>query len=239
MNDTIRRQIVSAIVTALGSVRTSAGYATDIGATVYRARTAVDPDAAPFCNVFAGRDESSLTPYGMARNVMPVTVEAVSVFSDDDPAAAEDDLLGDIIEGMTGAVWTLAYNTGSSEIEVGDTITGATGKATAYVAGVTIASGAWADGDAAGTLTLRRMVKDFAAGEVLKIGTAVAAKADGAANGQHAVDRVTGGLAASIVYIDGGPANRANQDDALTGVSAVFEVTYETVAGNPYGQTAV
>lgn len=239
MTDTIRRQIVSAIVTALGAVRTSAGYATEIGATVYRARTAVDPDAAPFCNVFAGRDASSLTPYGMARHVMPVTVEAVSAFADDDPAAAEDDLLGDLVEGMTASVWTLDYDTGSAEIEVGDTITGATSKATAYVAGVTVTSGAWAGGDATGTLTLRRLVKDFTAGEALKLGAVAAAKADGTTSGQHAVDRVAGGLATSIVYTEGGPANQTNLDDALTGVSAVFEVTYETVAGNPCGQTAV
>jgi hypothetical protein len=239
MTDTIRRQIVSAIVSALGAVRASAGYATEIGATVYRARTAVDPDAAPFCNVFVGRDESSLTQYGMSRNVMPVTIEAVSAFSGDDPAAAEDDLLGDLIEGMTGAVWTLAYNTGSSEIKIGDTITGAISKATAYVAGVTIASGAWDGDDAAGTLILRRMINDFVSGEELKIGTVAAAKAVGTTSGQHAVDRVTGGLAASIVYINGGPTSLTNLDDTLTGVSAVFEVIYETVAGNPYGQTAV
>jgi hypothetical protein len=83
------------------------------------------------------------------------------------------------------------------------------------------------------------MINDFVSGEELKIGTVAAAKAVGTTSGQHAVDRVTGGLAASIVYINGGPTSLTNLDDTLTGVSAVFEVIYETVAGNPYGQTAV
>lgn len=237
MADTIREQIVSAIATALGAVRTAAGYVTEAGATVYRARTAVDPDDAPFINVFAGREEAHLDPYGMSRQVMPVTVEAVIAFSGDTPEADEHALLGDILEAMAGTVWTLGYDTGTAAIAAGDTITGATSGATAYVAGVTVSSGSWAGGDAAGTLTLRRMVKAFADGEGLKKGGAVAAKADGAAAGQHAVDRVCGGLAASIVYTGGGPVSRANLDDALTGVSAEFAVTYETVAGDPYGQS--
>lgn len=50
---------------------------------------------------------------------------------------------------------TLAYTSGGTyEIEAGDTITGATSLATARVVAITLSTGTWAGGDAAGTMTL-------------------------------------------------------------------------------------
>jgi hypothetical protein len=237
MTDTIRERIITAIVTGLSAVRTAAGYATDIGAAVYRARTALDPDDAPLCNVFAGRDQATQDRYGRTRITLPVTVEAAAAFADDAPYTVEERLLGDLIEGMTATTWTLAFAAGSREIEVGDTVTGATSKATAYVAGVAVSTGSWAGGDAAGTLTLRRLTGAFAA-ESLKVGALVHAATSGAVTGQSAAARMTAGLAEAITYTEGGAVSRANLDATLTGVSAEFGVVYSTVAGNPYGQTA-
>jgi len=60
---------------------------------------------------------------------------------------------------------------GTSRISEGDIVTGATGGATATVASVELTSGAWADGDAAGTLTIYAQAGAFQA-ENLNLGTA-------------------------------------------------------------------
>lgn len=50
---------------------------------------------------------------------------------------------------------TLAFTSGGTyEVEAGDTITGATSGSTARVVSITLSSGTWAGGDAAGTFTL-------------------------------------------------------------------------------------
>ena len=237
MTDTIRERIVSAIVTGLAAVRTTAGYNTEIGAAVYRARSAMDPDDAPLTNVFAGRETAIADRYGRTRITLPVTVEAAATFTGDAHYTTEELLLGDLIEAMTATVWTLAFNSGTVAIAVGDTVTGATSTATGYVAGVTVSTGSWAGGDAAGTLTLRRATGTFAA-ESLKVSGAVRAATSGSISGQAAPARMTAGLADAITYTEGGAAGRANLDAKLTGVSAEFSVIYSTVAGNPYGQTA-
>lgn len=57
------------------------------------------------------------------------------------------------------AIWaarTLAYTSGgTTEVAVGDTITGATGGATAIVDSIILSSGTWVGGNAAGTLNIR------------------------------------------------------------------------------------
>jgi len=58
---------------------------------------------------------------------------------------------------------------GTYEISVGDTITGATGGATAKVTGVNLESGTWAGGDAAGTLEIDTISGTFQA-ENLNVG---------------------------------------------------------------------
>jgi hypothetical protein len=66
---------------------------------------------------------------------------------------------GKFVSPMTfpkrGHLRTLAYTSGGThEVLVGDTLTGATSGATARVVSLTLTSGTWAEGDAAGTLTL-------------------------------------------------------------------------------------
>lgn len=50
---------------------------------------------------------------------------------------------------------TLAFNTGTVEIVAGETITGGVSGATGVVTGVTLTSGTWGGGTAAGTMTIR------------------------------------------------------------------------------------
>lgn len=64
----------------------------------------------------------------------------------------------------------IAYTSGGTyQVAVGDTITGATSGVTAKVTGVTITSGSWAGGDAAGTLNLSGQSGNFSA-ENLNVG---------------------------------------------------------------------
>ncbi len=67
---------------------------------------------------------------------------------------------------------TLAFTDGgTTEIEAGDTITGLTGSATAVVWKVTVTSGTWAGGDAAGTLHLRDQTGTFESENIGNDGT--------------------------------------------------------------------
>ena len=79
-----------------------------------------------------------------------------------------------ILDGMNEVPTTqkaLDFNGGGTyEIRPGDVVTGATSGATARVVSVTLDSGAWADGDAAGTLILDDQVGTFE-GENLDVGT--------------------------------------------------------------------
>ena len=75
---------------------------------------------------------------------------------------------GDTVTGIGSEIHRyverdLAYTSGgTTEIVAGDTIVGATSAATAVVISVTLASGTWAAGTAAGTLRVKSQVGNFA-----------------------------------------------------------------------------
>ncbi|HEB83732.1 MAG TPA: hypothetical protein ENI92_01890 [Bacteroidetes bacterium] len=234
MADTIREQIITAVIAALAAIRTTGGYASDCGATVYRARTAVDPDAAPFVNVFPQRETAEGDQYDQTRHVMPVKIEAAAAFAGDTAGQTAEALLGDVIECCCGDTFALSYTAGATRIQVGDTITGATSGASAYVAGVALASGSWAGGDAAGTLSLRRVAGVWQSGEDIQVSGDVCAATASTAGRTSAESRVTGDLAESIRYTGGGQAEFSHLDARLTGIQADFEVIYYTRAGNPF-----
>jgi len=64
----------------------------------------------------------------------------------------------------------LYFDTGSGEITVGQTVTGGTGGATGVVAEISLDSGTWADGDAAGVMWITGQTGAFQEGEDLKVG---------------------------------------------------------------------
>lgn len=76
---------------------------------------------------------------------------------------------------------TLAFTTGTAIINDGDTVTGATSGATGVVARVSVQSGTWSSGDAAGILVLSSTTGTFSAGEFLKVGGVNKATGSGAA----------------------------------------------------------
>ncbi len=84
-----------------------------------------------------------------------------------------------VIHKATGSGWTavdtgreLDFTSGSTEIEAGDTITGATSAATATVGKVVVTSGTWGAGDAAGYLVLTAQTGTFTA-ENLDVGASL------------------------------------------------------------------
>ena len=236
--NTIREQIIAAVVTKLADIRTAKGYNTNIGQYVQRVLKEVDPDNLPGTTVWP-QPETSTRQYGQSIIVMPINLNGIAAFGSVNASVEAEKILGDLIELMTAIEWTLAFTSGGTYvIAVGDTITGATSGATASVGVVTVSSGSWAGGDAAGNLTLRRLTGTFQA-ENLNVGanSNVATIAAGP-TGQDAPTVVTGGLADDIEYAAGGPESYPEAGDLTVGVPALFHIKYKTNAGDPYAQSA-
>ena len=235
--DSIREQIISAMVTKLADIRTANGYNTDCGANVKRAYKDFDPDDLPAISVWPKPDINDDPKYGGRFTVMPVQIELLKAHGDADPSVISEQMLADVIECILGVQWSVAFTFGGTyEIEVGDTITGATSGATAYVAGVSVSGGSWAGGDAAGTLTLRRLIGSFGA-ENLNVGAETNVATIGAApTGTSPIASTTGGLAEGIIYEGGGSNEYPTGEQAHTGVTVPFNVKYRTIAGDPYHQ---
>jgi len=229
---TIREQIIASISTRLAEIRTANGYRTECGASVHLARAKIDPAECPAA-VLWPRTEEVERSYGGNLCTMPIEVEAFSLHGDVSPVTVSESMLADLIECLTGNIWTLTFTTGSIEVEVGATITGATSAAMGYVTAVSVTSGSWAGGDAAGTLTLRRVTGEFQA-ENLKVNTIVVAAGTGI-TGQSAVSAM-GGLAEEITYTRGGTDAYPQPGETSTGTTAEFDVKYKTLTGDPYHQ---
>jgi hypothetical protein len=165
---------------------------------------------------------------------MPVELEALSLHGSSDPVDVSEAMLADMIENLTGVTWTLAFGSGSTEIEAGQTITGATSKATGYVISVTVSAGSWASDDAEGTIIMRRVTGEFQA-EDLKVSGSVVAAATGAASGEHPITAM-GSLIDDIVYVQGGSDSYPQPGELTTGCQATFNITYKTLTGDPYHQ---
>ena len=59
MSDTIRKQIIAAIVSRLAVITVANGYETDIGGNVEKAKTKFATTDPPLCVVFPGVEEGS------------------------------------------------------------------------------------------------------------------------------------------------------------------------------------
>jgi len=233
---TIRKQIISNIETALAGVLQTAGYNTDAGSHVYVAKRKLDKTESRSLAVWPGSEDVS-RKYGKNECSLSVRIEALAMAMSgtEEPAEVGEILLGDVIEGMTAPVLTMAFTSGSHEISVGDTITGATSGATAYVAGVSLSAGTWAGGDAAGTLTLRRLAGKIVA-ESLDVGTDLnVATTSGTITAVTPVERVTGSLADDIAYT-GSEIVYPDEEERVVGVRADFNIKYKTQVGDPYSQ---
>lgn len=238
MSDTIREQIISAIVTRLAVVRQSKGYVTDCGAVVRRTRRMRDTDETDALIVWPGIETASRS-YSKITAIMPVEIEGqVSFEIDENPSEMAESVMGDIIEAMTGPYWTLAYTSGGTYVvKVCDTITGDVSDATGYIEAITTSSGSWAAGTAAGNFTVRRISGTFG-NETVSVGSNsnVATVAGSTISATSAITAATGGLADSIEYIGGGVENYPDESSSIVGVVVRFNISYKFNAGNPYSQ---
>jgi len=234
MTTTIREQIILAVLSKVSQIRTANGYNTDCGATVLRAVKLVDPDKLPLTSVWP-QPEEAVKEYGKMICSMPIRIEGLLKYGDSNPSVMAEAMLGDIIENILGIAWTVPFTAGSTEIKVGNTITGETGGATGYVCGVEVTGGSWSGSDAAGNLSLRRLSGTFQA-ENLKVNGDVVAATTGTITGESAIASTTGGLAESIEYTGGGTDEYPDDGNIAVGVSAVFTLKYKTTIGDPYTQ---
>jgi hypothetical protein len=105
------------------------------------------------------------------------------------------------------------------------------------VISVSLDSGSWAGGDAAGSLTLRRVKGMFENNEDLEVSAVTGtATADGTLSGSGPVDLLAGGLADAITFFSGNLI-MPDADGKTVGANVVFYVRYKQTAGNPYSQT--
>lgn len=105
--NTIRELIILELIARAAVIRTTGSpqaYATDIGATAFRALPKVDPDDLPCCVVWPQIEESENT-HGMSKNKMPVQVDGIAIFGGTDPSIIAERILGDLIKCFTSPAW--------------------------------------------------------------------------------------------------------------------------------------
>jgi len=237
MADTIRERIIAAMALKLAEIRTANGYQTEIGSWVGRAAPNVLQEDLPAIAIFP-RVESSERQYGKQVCSMPVEVKGLSLMGTVNASVLGEKMLGDLIMCLLGPEYTRTFTSGGVYVvKVGDTITGATSNATGIVVGVTLTTGSWAAGTAAGTIRFRAQTGTFQA-EVLKVLTnSDVASIAGAATPISAKDISGGLLVDDIAYSGGGVEDYPAMKDEAVVVTATFTVSYMTTIGNPYTQT--
>lgn len=128
----------------------------------------------------------------------------------------------------------VAFNTGTLDFNQGDAINGATSGATATVARRVLASGGFGTGDAVGLLVLTGITGTFSAGENLRVGATVHAKATAA---QVAYTLPTGGRYETVIYNFFG-VQFSRRIYGVSGVGPAFEydgTTFVPIIQGPAG----
>jgi hypothetical protein len=236
MSDTIREQIILAIENKLAEIRKDKGYKTDCGKKVFRTVKELDPDELDAVVIWP-RKEEIIKEYGVDRLTMPVDIQALSIFGNTNPSIVSEKLLGDLIENIVGRKWVFNFTSGGTyQPRPGETITGATSGATGYIEIVSLSSGSWGNGTAAGTITIRRKSGTFQS-ENLNIGSeSDVATTDGSLTYQSAEETTADDLADEIFYISGGLDEYPDGDQKAVGAEVTIHVVYPYVAGDPYSQ---
>jgi len=217
---------------------TANGYNLELGDEVYYAfLPPIDFDILPAIGYLPTTEETeSLHDQGKFK--MQVQVQAVEKVGTIQGGPMAEMIYADIIEAVQGVVWTLGFDSGGTfKPIVGATITGVDSGATGYVTAVSLDSGAWGDGDAAGSFGLRRVEGEFNDNEQLDIeSNADVATVDGVLSAQSALKTTTDDLADAINILSA-RTQYPNAEQKSAGVEVVFEIIYKRVAGNPYSQS--
>ena len=235
MADTIREQIIQAIIAKLADIRMTRGFATDLGSHVYRAAMTIPTDQTPAVSVIPGVEECTRS-YATQLCTMPVRVLGVARHLSENPSVVAERMLGDIIRCLLEPEAVLPFTSGSRAPLPGEMIFGATSLASATVLQVMLAAGSWAAGTAAGTIRLRDQSGTFV-DEVLSVtGTADCASISGDSVPGPGFVAATAGLADEMAFLGGGTEDYPESIDIATTVTAIFRVNYRTIIGNPYEQ---
>jgi hypothetical protein len=237
MSDTIREHIIAAMAAKLTEVRTVYGYATECGQHVYRAAMDVPSSLIPAIVLFP-RVEQTSREFGKQIAVMPVEVKGLTLLEGENASTLGEKLLGDLITCILGVEYTRTFTSGGTyQILPSHVVVGATSSAHGIILAVTLTTGLWADGTAAGTLRFRSQVGSFQA-ENLNVGANTNVVTIAGAATQIMAKDISGGLLVDDINYSGGGVEDypATKDEALV-VTATFNVTYQTNIGNPYSQT--
>lgn len=239
MAETIREQLFLNFGAKLETMLKVNGYNLELGAEVFRAfLPPIDFSILPAIG-FLPTTEEALDLHGYHQKFdMQLQVQGVAQVGTIQAGPMAELIYADIIEAVLGNTWTLGFNSGGPyKATVGASITGATSAATGYIAGVALDSGAWADEDAAGAFSLRRVKGAFENTEQLDIGSETdVATVDGILSAQGALETTTGNLADGIYILSARPQYPSAEQQSA-GFEVVFGINYKRVTGNPYSQT--
>ena len=148
---------------------------------------------------------------------------------------------GYTVYGVFAFTWVIPFDAGATEIKVGDTVKGGTSAATGIVTQVTVESGTWAAGTAAGYLNIKTKTGTWVDGENVLISGEIATIAVTAGGTGYAVGDIlqitqtgasgskvvvlteAGGVVATVALVEGGTGHSA---------AAGLATTHLTGAGN-------
>ena len=235
---TIREQILQLIKTELAKITTANGYHTNIGLHTIRGRYDLFPSELPAVVMIANQDTAE-QHLGHSVNSIPLLVEGFQTFPNaasdysDRAARAAEAILGDILTCITTQRITIDFSSGIREPAIGITLTGSSSGATSVLESISLSSGSWSGGDAAGTLSVRLPWLDYTTENLLNSGGETIA----ATTGTMTLIPQFSDLLNSIEYQRGGIEPLPDPGEDILKVSVSFAVYYATLAGNPYKQS--
>ena len=235
---TIREQILELIKTELGKITITNGYYTNIGQNPVRGRYDTFPSELPAVIMIANQDTAE-PKLGHGTNSMPLLIEGFSTYPNaaadySDRAAREaEKILGDILTCILSPRVSVPFTFGIREPSIGITLTGSSSGATSILESITLSSGTWAGGDAAGTFSVRLPWLDYTSETLLNpIGETIATT-----SGTMTEIPPFSDLTNYIDYIRGGIEPLPDPGEDILKVSVQFSVVYATLFGNPYKQS--
>jgi hypothetical protein len=235
---TIREQILQSIKTELAKITTANGYYTNIGLGAVRGRYDLMPDELPAVVLIPDPD-TIISRLDHEVHEMQITVSGFikspnSMIEYSERAAHNAEAIqGDIYTCLFSDRITIDFVSGTIEPSVGSTITGSISGATGVIESITLSSGSWALGTAAGTFQIRLPWSDFTTENLLNSG------GNTIASTTATITRVDmySDLLNSLEYQRGGVDPLPDPGEDIVRVPVTFTVTYVILAGNPYKQS--
>jgi hypothetical protein len=240
MSKPIRQRIIEALEAKVAEITTANGYNTGIGATVHMMRKSLHEDEIPGVCIWPG-SETVEREYKTEQRTMKIRLIGFMAKSNPaDHGAVLDDheeMFADLLECVLSPKWTLPFTLGTVyQPAAGNTLTGHTSGATGAVESLTITSGTFSGGTAAGSIVLRRIRGVFQAETadvgaytgVITLGTPIVK--------QTASQLATGGFAQGIAYVGGGADEYPEGDEQVVACPVDFNIVFQTLVGNPYEQ---